>query len=149
MTTPRRPVASRAPGARRTLALATVALVGCFTMMAVATEDVTQHNGLSTSDPSHLRFFVEHRSPALVDLAKVVTDLGSVAILGPLAVLAMCILWWRGARLIVAVAPAASLALAATAASLTKAIVGRARPPAAVRLVTETQPSFPSGHATD
>jgi undecaprenyl-diphosphatase len=43
----------------------------------------------------------------------------------------------------------ASLLIAGALASAGKQIVGRTRPPAALRLVNETNPSFPSGHATD
>jgi undecaprenyl-diphosphatase len=51
--------------------------------------------------------------------------------------------------MIVALAPGIALGIAATIASVTKQAVGRARPPLSVRLVSETDPSFPSGHATD
>jgi undecaprenyl-diphosphatase len=115
----------------------------------VTVEDVTQHNGLSTTDPSHLRAFTDHRTSALVDAAKAITELGAAPVLATLAVVAAAALWWRGERIIVALAPGIALAFAATLASVTKQAVGRARPPLSVRLVSETEPSFPSGHATD
>ena len=118
-------------------------------VLAVTTEDVTQHNGLSTSDASHLRFFTDHRSDGLVRAAKLITEAGAAPILAVLAAVAAVVLWWRGARVIVAVAPALSLGAAGLVAAMAKQIVGRARPGAGLRLVTETESSFPSGHATD
>ena len=52
-------------------------------------------------------------------------------------------------RVMVAVAPALALGLAGVAGAVAKQVVGRPRPPAGLRLVAETEPSFPSGHATD
>jgi undecaprenyl-diphosphatase len=130
-----------------TAALFTVA--GAVVALAVATEDVTQHNGLSTSDPSHLKFFVDHRGDQLVNLAKVVTEAGAAPLLAVLALVAAVVLWWRGAPVIVAVAPAIALGVGGSVAAVAKQVVGRARPPAGVRLLSETEPSFPSGHATD
>lgn len=124
-------------------------LAGALVTLAVTTEDVTQHDGLATSDPAHLRFFVDHRSASLVDVAKAITQAGAAPVLVVLAIVTGVALWWRGTRLVVAAAPAAALLGAAAVASLAKTAVGRARPPLAVRLVTETEPSFPSGHATN
>ena len=118
-------------------------------VLAVTTEDVTQHNGLSTSDASHLRFFTDHRTHGIVSAAKLITEAGAAPILALLAAVAAAALWWRGARVIVAIAPAVSLGVAGFVAAMAKQIVGRARPGAGVRLVSETEFSFPSGHATD
>jgi len=134
---------------RVALTFAVVALGGCVIALAVTVEDVTQHNGLSTTDPSHLRTFTDHRTAALVDAAKAVTELGAAPLLAMLALIAAATLWWRGERVIVAVTPGIALGVAATIASITKQAVGRSRPPLGVRLVSETEPSFPSGHATD
>jgi undecaprenyl-diphosphatase len=131
------------------VAVAGMALVGSVGALAVITEDVTQHNGMSTSDPSHLRFFVDHRGDRLVQAAKVVTEAGAAPLLGLVAVVAAAVLWRRGARIVVALAPAMALVLAAAAAAAGKQIVGRERPPVGVRLMIETERSFPSGHATD
>jgi undecaprenyl-diphosphatase len=131
------------------VAAAVSALLGAAVVLAVTTEDVTQHNGLSTADPSHLRFFIDHRDSLLVHVAKAVTMLGAVPILMVFAAGAGALLWWRGKPLVIAVAPAVSLLVAGAVASVAKAVVGRPRPPIGLRLVAETEPSFPSGHATD
>jgi undecaprenyl-diphosphatase len=49
----------------------------------------------------------------------------------------------------VSVVPAVSLALTAVAVTVSKQYFGRARPDEALRLVRETEPSFPSGHSAD
>ncbi|MEY2571206.1 MAG: undecaprenyl-diphosphatase [Acidimicrobiaceae bacterium] len=125
-----------------TLALAIVGLLGVG-------EDVTQHNGLSTTDASHLQRIIDLRSPWLVHAAEAVTNLGSAALLSVLALLVAGVLWWRGSRLVIALAPGLALAIAGTLASVGKGVIGRVRPDASLRLVPESAPSFPSGHATD
>src|SRR6266542_2772043 len=52
------------------------------------TEDVTQRNGLFSSDGLHLGWFTNHRSDVLFSLAGFLGDVGSVAILGLVAVAA-------------------------------------------------------------
>jgi undecaprenyl-diphosphatase len=126
------------------LALATAAVV-----FGGATEDVTQHNGLAHSDPAHLRFFVEHRSAALDQIARLATSAGAVAVVAVLAIAVAMFFWYRRLPIVLAVAPVVSLAIAAAATAVTKGIVGRTRPPVALHLVTETDASFPSGHATN
>jgi undecaprenyl-diphosphatase len=131
------------------VAMTGVGLVGSISVLAVTTEDVTQQNGMSKTDASNLRFFVEHRGDRVVQAAKLVTEAGAAPLLALVAVVAAALLWWRGARLLVAVAPAMALGLAGAAAAVAKQIVGRERPPVGLRLLRETEPSFPSGHATD
>jgi len=113
------------------------------------TEDVTRHNGFSTTDPLHLRWFVDHRSPAADTLARWFTALGSPPVLALVAVAAAVLLWWRGTKVLLAIAPALALAIAAVCAAAGKLVVGRGRPPAALHLVAESDASFPSGHATN
>jgi len=60
------------------------------------TEDVTQHNGLATSDLLHLRWFTNHRSDPRSSAARVVTDMGNVAMLAGIAVVAGVLLWRHG-----------------------------------------------------
>jgi undecaprenyl-diphosphatase len=112
-------------------------------------EDVVQRNGLADSDPAHLHLFTAHRPAALVEVARVVTGLGNVLVLAALAVVAGIVLWRCGAGLVVAVAPGLALGAAAAIDGLGKSIVGRARPPASLRLVAESDASFPSGHAAN
>lgn len=126
-----------------------VALVGSGTVFAVATEDVTQHNGLALHDAADLRSFTDHRPALLVHVARAATYAGAVPVVAVLALLATVLLWRRGLRLALALAPVVSLAVVAVAVSATKTVVGRARPPVALHLVSEGDASFPSGHAAD
>jgi membrane-associated phospholipid phosphatase len=130
--------------------IAAVVAVGTTVMVfAKSTDDVSEHNGLSIGDPSRLRFFIDHRNGALVHAAKTVTTFGAAPILAVLAVAAAGFLWWRGAPFAAAIAPGLALGVAGAVAGIVKTAVDRARPPISVRLLTETEPSFPSGHASD
>jgi len=126
-----------------------VALVAAVAVLSGVAEDVTQHNGLASSDAAHLRFFTDHRPDLVADAARIVTDLGGVFVLALIAVAAGVLLWWRGVPLVVAAAPAFALGVGATLADIGKQVVDRARPGVGLRLITEGEPSFPSGHATD
>ncbi len=87
----------------------------------------------------------DHRAAGLTRLTSVLTGLGSLVILSPLAVLAVLVLWRRDRRrdalvLVMVVLGSALLSV------VTKLIVGRPRPP--VEHLTEvSSSSFPSEHA--
>jgi undecaprenyl-diphosphatase len=127
---------------------ATTVIATAVVALAVG-EDVTQHNGAATSDPQHLRFFVDHRPSWLIAAARDVTNIGAVPVLAVLAVVAAAALWWRGQRVIVAVAPAIALGCTGVVVAVTKLLVARARPDLTVRLVADNESSFPSGHSAD
>jgi undecaprenyl-diphosphatase len=131
------------------LAVASAVVGGSFLVLSAASEDVVRHNGLALADPSRLHWFVVHRPDAAVTVAKFLAVLGSPPVLAAVALCAGFLLWRRGLHLVLAAAPAVALGGAGVAAALTKAIVGRPRPPVGLHLVTENEPSFPSGHATD
>jgi undecaprenyl-diphosphatase len=120
-----------------------------MTVLGGVSEDVTQHNGLASSDPSHLRFFVDHRPGLLVHSARIATDFGNAAVLAFVAIAAGLLLWRLGLPLVMAAAPAFALGVTALVGDVTKRIVDRGRPPASVRLLVEGEPSFPSGHAAN
>jgi membrane-associated phospholipid phosphatase len=131
------------------LAAAIVALVGAVMVLGGVAEDVTRRNGLASSDAAHLRFFTDHRSDLVIRAARIVTDLGGVFVLALIAIAAGLFLWYRGVPLVAAAAPAFALGVGATLADIGKQVVDRARPAVGLRLITEGEPSFPSGHATD
>ena len=126
-----------------------VALVVSALVFGEMTEDVTQHNGFAARDAANLKFFTLHRDAIDVHAAKVVTEIGSVPVVAALALLAGIFLWRHGERVVIALAPIGALALAATVAGVAKLVIGRSRPPVALHLVTESDASFPSGHATN
>jgi len=125
------------------------ALAASLVALGGVTEDVTQHNGLSRSDASHLGLFIRHRSDVLVHAAKLLTDVGAVPVLLLLAMAGTLMLWYRGLRLGVALAPVVALGVAGATVGAVKNIVGRSRPPVSLHLVSERDASFPSGHTTD
>src|SRR5947209_7079202 len=106
-----------------------IALAGTVVVFGGVTEDVTRHNGLSSTDPAHLRWFIDHRPHALVSTARIVTEIGSPVALAIVAVAAAVVLWMCGQRLLLALAPGIAFGLAGLAASAGKLIVGRGRPP--------------------
>lgn len=113
-----------------------------------ASEDVIQRNGAERLDPQRLSWFVDHRTGPLVTVARFIDTWASVAVVGLLAVVVGAWLWRRGLPVVLAAAPLISVVLAEGAAAVLKTTVGRHRPPVSLRLVSETEPSFPSGHAT-
>lgn len=131
------------------LVVAIGALGASVAVVGGVSEDVTQHNGLATSDAAHLRFFTGHRPDFVLRAAHLVTPLGGIVALAVVAIGAGLLLWRRGVPLAAAAAPAFALGVAATLTGIGKQVVDRGRPGAGFRLVAEGEPSFPSGHATD
>ena len=126
---------------------AMVAVVAALVFAAVS-EDVVQTKGAATVDGSRLGWIAHHRSDALVSGSRVLNDAGAVGVVVVLAVAASAWLWWRRVPLGAALAPMSAVASAGAIAAVLKVLVDRSRPPAVYRLLTETDPSFPSGHAT-
>ncbi|HMG25970.1 MAG TPA: phosphatase PAP2 family protein [Acidimicrobiia bacterium] len=131
------------------LGASVLALVAAMTVLGGVSEDVTQHNGLASSDPSHLRFFTDHRPGFLVQSAHIATDLGNAAVLALLVIGAGLLLWRRGLPVVAAAAPAFALGVTALLSDVAKRLVDRGRPPVPLRLLVEGEPSFPSGHAAN
>ncbi|AEA24245.1 phosphoesterase PA-phosphatase related protein [Pseudonocardia dioxanivorans CB1190] len=104
-------------------------------------------SGPAAADPTVLADFLDVRTPDLTTAAVVVTTVGSTAAMAGLAAAACVLLWLRGHRRDVLFLAAATIGASALF-RLLKALFDRARPPAATRLVTETNESLPSGHAT-
>jgi undecaprenyl-diphosphatase len=109
-------------------------------------DGAVEHNGLASIDPVIWEWAVTHRTPTLTAVAKVITEVGSTLSMGVIATVTVVTLWIRGRR-----GDAALVAVVSAGAGLLvmvgKATVGRQRPPEEFRLVTETNESFPSGHA--
>lgn len=135
-----------APGVAELL-LTSAMLLGVLAAVILGLADgAVERNGLASIDPVIWEWAVTHRTPALTAVAVAVTEVGSTLSMGIIAVGAVIVLWFRGRR-----ADAALVAVVSAGAGLLvlvgKATVGRERPPAEFRLVTETNESFPSGHA--
>jgi membrane-associated phospholipid phosphatase len=131
------------------LAAAVVVLAAASAVLAKVGEDVIAHDGLATRDASNLQTVAGDRTAWLVDAARYATRSGSIVLLLIAAVAIGVILWMRRAPFVVAVTPLAALLTTGAIVAVVKQLVGRARPPLGLRLVTETEPSFPSGHSAD
>lgn len=131
------------------LGVAVSVVAGSFLVLSAAAEDVVRRNGMELRDADRLHWFIAHRSDPLDSLARSLTLLGSPVVLVAVALGSGFWLWRRGSHLIVAAAPSLALGCAGVVASVAKVAVGRQRPPVSLHLVTETEPSFPSGHTTD
>jgi len=129
-----------------TLTVAIGALAGW--VFAGLTQDVIGHDEAARVDPDVLRWVLAHRTGWLTSFMKVVTWLGSTAVIVPLLVISATILilrrqdWRRSALLALALGGAIGLY------DIVKAAVGRVRPPTSVWIGHYTGGAFPSGHAT-
>lgn len=129
------------------LACAIAAGVLAALAVGVLTGDVLGHYGLARADPHVTAWLVAHRAGWLTSVLRVVTWLGSLAVIVPVAVIAGFFFvlrwhqWWPVALLAVAIAGAVGLY------SLVKHLVGRPRPPPAIWIGHFSGASFPSGHA--
>jgi membrane-associated phospholipid phosphatase len=133
-----------APARSRMVQLATIAaLTAAFVAVLVA---VTRADGILGIDHDVAAFVARHREPWLTSAFKVVTWLGSTAVLVPVALVAGGWLRRTGGSWRPLVILAATLAGAFGFSQLVKHLVGRARPDD--RLVHAIGYAFPSGHAT-
>lgn len=109
-------------------------------------DGAVEQNGLASIDPPVWQWMIDHRTPALTSVAIFVTNIGSTVSMTVIASLTILYLLikrrWGDAVLVGVVAAGAGLLV-----RFGKATVGRERPPVEFRLVTETNESFPSGHA--
>ena len=98
-------------------------------------------------DHSVLAWVIDHRRGWLTTLAIAITNAGSPVAMGMFAVVAAAVLWRRGSPMdgLIVVA---TLGVASGLSALTKICVGAHRPPRAVQLLLEVDPSYPSGHVT-
>jgi len=139
------------PGPQTLVAAASAGLIVVASAMlfGAAADAVREHDGMTRSDASVLRFFTNHRSGLFDSAAKLATDIGTAPVLALVAVLASVVLWWRKVPVGMAIAPLAALSGAGFTVLVMKSVFGRARPPVSLHLVAESDASFPSGHATD
>ena len=93
------------------------------------------------------RQFQQH--PVLTDAAKVLTDVGSMSVLLPGAVVAGAVLWWRYRSLLLAVVPWIALQFNSSLVAVLKRTFDVARPPQENWLSGAAGGSFPSGHVAN
>ena len=142
-----------AAGGARHLAAPAVVLVSVWVVLTgvliLVGEGIEHSAAVESVDRSITTFVVAHRTSALDQLMKAVTWTGSwIAALGVSAVVVGCT-WKRRLPILAVVAVLAAWLGELLAVTLTKAVVERARPPEAVRLVVAHGWSFPSGHTAN
>ncbi len=123
------------------------ALLLIATLVGLLADAASEGDGVTSIDKPIWSWFIEHRSAGLTPLMIAISTVGDTAVMGLIALaVAGALVFrpaYRGRGILVAVVAAGAGLLVI----VTKAVVGRVRPPMEYRLVTETNQSFPSGHA--
>jgi undecaprenyl-diphosphatase len=132
-------------------ALATAGLVGAISVVIVTllTFQVHLNTGLARDDSPVLQRVRYHSSARVVEGAQALVQLGNVETLIVVAIVIGLLLRWRGLRLILCVAPLASLLVAGTLVTIMKATIGRSGPLQQFHFAASDRGSFPSGHSAD
>ncbi|MFJ9369776.1 phosphatase PAP2 family protein [Nocardia sp. NPDC101769] len=115
-------------------------------VILVLTCVVVWYNGPAGPDSSWLQWFIDQRTATWTSLAKAVSVAGDTTSVAIYSILACVLLAWRkfwDQAVLVAVAAAGAGALV----FFGKLLIARDRPPVIDHLVTETNHSYPSGHA--
>ncbi|MFQ6397970.1 phosphatase PAP2 family protein [Nocardia sp. KC 131] len=122
-----------------------VAVIVMFVELSV---QVSASGWLIGADTSTLHWFTGHRSSGWTMIARAITTAGDPAGLAVISLLFASFLAWRLRSMVPMVLILGVVAVASTASTISKVVVGRTRPPGAVQLMTETDFSYPSGHVT-
>ncbi len=132
-----------------------LSLTGGFAVLALAgwafgavTQDVVAGDEAARLDRPVLDWFVAHRETWLDDVLNAVTDLGSSAIVVPVALGVGMALWRRRDSLQPLLFLAATYAGAELLLQAIKHLTTRPRPPAGLAVAHLSGYAFPSGHAT-
>lgn len=144
----RRPSRRSVPGSVRAWLLVRAGVLGAVAVMSILLADAaTEGDGLTAADQPIWMWLIHHRTGFLTAVLTGITQVGSTVTMAVAAALVVVVLAVRGKRrgdaLLVAVVAIGAGALVA----ISKPLVNRVRPPLEFRLVTETNQSFPSGHA--
>ncbi|MFI7190271.1 phosphatase PAP2 family protein [Nocardia nova] len=126
-------------------ALRALVVAALFVVLGV---QVAASGWVTGADAGTLRWFVEHRNGTATALARAITDLGSPVGVAAVAVVVSGVFAWRRRSAVPAVFIVGTVGFAAVVSTVTKDVVGRARPPAVLHLTAESDFSFPSGHTT-
>lgn len=121
-------------------------VVALVAVVVGTTASVLGEGGITAIDQPGTDWVVQRRDGVVTPIAIAISAVGGTLPMAALAVVMCLTLAWSGRW------PEAGLAGFATAGSgilvvVGKHLVGRTRPPEADRLVTATNPAFPSGHS--
>jgi membrane-associated phospholipid phosphatase len=109
-------------------------------------DEVADRHGVDPADLAVWSWFVDHRFPAATWVLKAVTTAGSPTGMTALASAVVLVLVLRR-RWVEAAAVGVATAGTSVLIGVFKGLYDRARPPLGQQLLTETNPSLPSGHA--
>ena len=142
----RRRLAPRTP---RGFWLTFTASVGALAALAfgAVTHDVAGHDGMAVHDPRVTAWLVAHRTGWLTSVLRVITWLGSTAVIIPLGVIVGVFFVLRRRRWQPLALLAAAVAGAVSLYNIVKPLIGRPRPPPAIWIGHYSGAAFPSGHA--
>ncbi|WP_297614438.1 phosphatase PAP2 family protein [Nocardia sp.] len=93
-------------------------------------------------------WFVGHRTAGWTTVVREYTFFGDPGRTSLIAIVVAGVAWWRRRSFGVGLLVVGTVLIATGLSTLTKYLVGRERPPVAMRLVGALHPSYPSGHAT-
>jgi len=111
------------------------------------TREVVGHDGMAVHDPHVTAWMVAHRAEWLTSILRVVTWLGSTAVIVPLGVIVGGFFVLRRRRWQPLALLAAAVAGAVGLYDIVKPLIGRPRPPPAIWIGHYSGAAFPSGHA--
>jgi membrane-associated phospholipid phosphatase len=142
----RRPLAPRTP---RGFWLTFTASAGALATLAfgAVTQEVAGHDGMAVDDPRVTAWLVAHRAGWLTSVLRVITWLGSTAVIIPLGVIVGVFFVLRRRRWQPLALLAAAVAGAVSLYDIVKPLIGRPRPPPAIWIGHFSGAAFPSGHA--
>lgn len=123
------------------------ALAAIAVMVVLLSDAASEGDGLTLADQPIWSWLVHHRTGFLTSMLIGITQVGSTVAMGLLAAVVVAFLAVRPGRRGQAMLVAVVAVGAGVLVAVLKASIGRTRPPVNFRLVIETNPSFPSGHA--
>ena len=123
---------------------------GAFSAWAFGalTQDVVGHDEAALVDPRVSAWVVAHRTDSLTSVVRLVTWLGSTAVVVPAALIVGFFFFVRHRRWQPFALLAAAVAGAVGLYDIVKPLVDRPRPPSAIWIGHYSGSAFPSGHAT-
>ncbi len=136
------------PAGRRAALLVPAAVsTAAVAVVAAIADGVREGKGLAAHDAAVTQWVLDHRTPTLDVVARLLTFAGSEVVIGVLTLLLLGYLWWIRRNRPAAVLVAAAMGTSGALTLGLKALVARPRPPAEVVLGSvDTTFSFPSGH---
>lgn len=130
-------------------ARASISVAAGFLLALIALAVAVRTDGwLLGIDLPVTNWFVDHRTSALDQVATAITTAGGPPEIAALGLVIAALMIWRTKRYAPALILLGTVALATIICTALKMSIGRERPPIAIQLMLETDPSFPSGHVT-